>query len=187
MLSKGGVIPGFSAGITIVPQLKLGAVAMVSGREVGPGLARALVKQLLNPFQAAILRKQLKITTPPSHEPFVGVYKLQSRWISKVIGNITMENGALHFYQTPGYPRVTLLNYLKPLTFEVVYPSGLKCFVYGIGQNHERVVFDSPNNQGVSNRFTFGPFIFTRIKDNEVAKQMTLELAGTESLNFQLL
>mgnify|MGYP001795909598 CR=1 len=34
---------------------------MVSGREVGLGLAQALVKQLLNPFQAVILRKQLKV------------------------------------------------------------------------------------------------------------------------------
>ena len=39
----------------------LGAVALVSGLEVGLGLAQGLVKQLLNPFQAALLRKQLKV------------------------------------------------------------------------------------------------------------------------------
>ena len=128
-----------------------------------------------------------QITTPPSPKPFVGVYKLQSRWISKVIGNISTENGVLHFRQIPGYPRVTLLSYLEPRTFEVVYPSGLKCFVYGMGQNHERVVFDSPNDQGVSERFAFGPFVFTRIKDNEVTKQRTSESADTDSFNFQLM
>ena len=103
----------------------------------------------------------------------MGTYELQSRWIGRVTANISIESGVLLFTQTPGHPRTSRLRPVGTHEFEVVYSTGLSCFTYGLGQNHERLVFDPPGDEGHSSYFRFGPFIFTRVSSAGHVDQAT--------------
>lgn len=89
------------------------------------------------------------------------------------MANISLESGVLLFSQIPGYPSVTYLSSVKTHEFEVVYATGLTCFTYGLGQNHERLIFAPPDRDGRSQSFTFGSFLFTRITASSRLPQRT--------------
>lgn len=178
VVTKSGFVPGYSAGFAFVPEFKLGAVALVSGREVAWGLVLSIVQTLAKTMDAVLLRHQLQIQLLPNNEQYLGEYRIVSRWMPEVIVNITQENGLLLFTQLPGSLG---FSYLKPITdhaFEVIYRPGLACMAYGLGQNRERVFFDPPSTDKKSPGLKFGPFIFKRTLpvSNNVLKPRTPNL-----------
>lgn len=162
VVTKSGFVPGYSAGFAFVPEFKLGAVVLVSGREVAWRLVHSIVQTLAKTMDAVLLRQQLQIQLLPNNEQYLGEYRIVSHWMPEVIVNITQNDGLLLFTQLPGSFG---FSYLKPITdhvFEVIYRAGLDCMTYGLGQNRERVSFDPPSAGKKSPGLRFGPFIFKR-------------------------
>ncbi|KAL9972637.1 hypothetical protein ACROYT_G018984 [Oculina patagonica] len=173
VITKSGFIPGYSAGFAFVPEFKLGAVVLASGREIAWRVASSIVQTMAKTMDAVLFRQQLQIELLPNNAQYLGEYLVVSRWLPEVIVNITEDNGLLLFTQLPGSLG---FSYLKPIaehSFEVIYRSGLECSIYGLGQNRERVLFDPPSKDGKSPGLNFGPFIFKRTlpKANSVLKQ----------------
>ncbi|PFX27052.1 Beta-lactamase-like protein 3 [Stylophora pistillata] len=163
VVTKSGFVPGYSAGFAFVPEFKLGAIALVSGREVAWRLVLSIVQTLAKKMDAVLLRQQLQIQLLSNNEQYLGEYRIVSHWMPEVIVNITQENGLLLFTQLPGSLG---FSYLKPITdhvFEVIYRAGLDCMTYGLGQNRERVSFDPPSSDKKSPGLKFGPYIFKRM------------------------
>lgn len=175
VVTKSGFVPGYSAGFAFVPEFKLGAIALVSGREVAWRLVLSIVQTLAKKMDAVLLRQQLQIQLLSNNEQYLGEYRIVSHWMPEVIVNITQENGLLLFTQLPGSLG---FSYLKPITdhvFEVIYRAGLDCMTYGLGQNRERVSFDPPSSDKKSPGLKFGPYIFKRMNPvrNNVLKPRT--------------
>lgn len=162
VVSKSGFVPGYSAGFAFVPEFKLGAVVLVSGREIAWRVVQSIVETMAKTMDAVLFTQQLQIEILPNNEQYLGEYVIVSQWIPEVIVNITQQDGLLLFTQLPGSLG---FSYLKPIvthSFEVIYRAGLACSVYGLGQNRERVFFDPPSSNGKSPGLKFGPFIFKR-------------------------
>lgn len=162
IIMKTGFIPGYSAGFAFVPEFKLGAIVLVSGREFGGQAALSIVKTLSEVMDAVLLRQQLQVETVPDKQKYLGEYVIVSRWIPEVIVNITENDGLLLFTQTPGSLGWSYLKPVKEREFKVIYRPGLQCGVYGLGQDRERVTFDPPATSGKSLGLKFGPYIFKR-------------------------
>ncbi|XP_068721013.1 putative beta-lactamase-like 1 isoform X2 [Montipora capricornis] len=162
IITKTGFIPGYSAGFAFVPEFKLGAIVLVSGREFGGQAAHSIVKTLSEVMDAVLLRQQLQVETVPDKQKYLGEYVIVSRWIPEVIVNITENDGLLLFTQTPGSLGWSYLKPVKEREFKVIYRPGLQCGVYGLGQDRERVTFDPPATSGKSLGLKFGPYIFKR-------------------------
>ncbi|XP_048589554.1 putative beta-lactamase-like 1 isoform X1 [Nematostella vectensis] len=163
VVSKDGIAPGYSAGFLLLPQLKLGATVLMSGHDAAPAAAQLLVKPLAQRL-AVYMIDQMKVQVPVNPTKYTGSYRLISKWVSKVHFNITYKDNVLELHQDPGYPKDSFLSYVDHQVLELVYKPGYPCSVYGMGQNHERLVFRSPlGKDSKCSGFTFGPFVFERI------------------------
>ncbi|EDO37212.1 predicted protein [Nematostella vectensis] len=163
VVSKAGIAPGYSAGFLLLPQLKLGATVLMSGHDAAPAAAQLLVKPLAQRL-AVYMIDQMKVQVPVNPTKYTGSYRLISKWVSKVHFNITYKDNVLELHQDPGYPKDSFLSYVDHQVLELVYKPGYPCSVYGMGQNHERLVFRSPlGKDSKCSGFTFGPFVFERI------------------------
>lgn len=162
IIMKTGVMPGYSAGFAFVPEFKLGAIILVSGREFAGQAAFSVVNRLSEVMNSVLLRQQLQIETVSDSKTYLGEYVILSRWIPEVTINITEFDGLLLFTQIPGSLGWSYLKLVKDHEFEVIYRAGLQCSVYGLGQDRERVIFDPPSSSGKSLRLKFGPYLFER-------------------------
>ncbi|KAJ7393002.1 hypothetical protein OS493_008250 [Desmophyllum pertusum] len=61
VVTKSGFVPGYSAGFAFVPEFKLGAVVLISGREVAWSVVHSIVETLAKTMDALLLRQQLQI------------------------------------------------------------------------------------------------------------------------------
>lgn len=73
--------------------------------------------------------------------------------------------GRLMLKQDPGYPRFVYLSFKNNQRLQIVYPRGLSCRIYSLGQDKENVVFKHLDYDERYTKFTLGSFIFERIKD----------------------
>lgn len=71
-------------------------------------------------------------------------------------------SGRLMLKQDPGYPPFVYLSFIDPQLLQIVYPYGLPCQVYALGQDKENVNFHHLDTKGRFNRFVLGSFVFTR-------------------------
>lgn len=118
-----------------------------------------------------------QIKVPPDAYKYVGTYELVSKWIEDVVFNITLENDVLQLQQIPGFPQVSYLNYVEDRILELVYKPGFACPVYGMGQNHEKLIFKTVDSSGKSPGFQFGPFQFSRAKVNVKTRRSKMVLS----------
>lgn len=72
--------------------------------------------------------------------------------------------GRLMLRQDPGYPPHVYLSYKNSKLLQIVYPHGLSCRVYALGQDKEVITFKHLDNKGLFKQFTLGSFVFERIK-----------------------
>ncbi|XP_048589557.1 putative beta-lactamase-like 1 isoform X4 [Nematostella vectensis] len=139
------------------------ATVLMSGHDAAPAAAQLLVKPLAQRL-AVYMIDQMKVQVPVNPTKYTGSYRLISKWVSKVHFNITYKDNVLELHQDPGYPKDSFLSYVDHQVLELVYKPGYPCSVYGMGQNHERLVFRSPlGKDSKCSGFTFGPFVFERI------------------------
>lgn len=90
---------------------------------------------------------------------------LKNVWSDKVKATISIESftGRLVLKQDPGYPPYVYLSFINSKVLQVVYPHGLSCEVYSLGQDKEKVKFKHLDHKGRFKQFTLGSFNFQRI------------------------
>ena len=78
---------------------------------------------------------------------------------------ITIESltGRLILKQDPGYPPYVYLSFINSKLLQIVYPYGLACNVYALGQDKENIKFKHLDHKGRFKQFTLGSFVFKRI------------------------
>jgi hypothetical protein len=95
---------------------------------------------------------------------YTGVYILKNNWSDKVKATISIElfTGRLMLKQDPGYPPYVYLSFITSQLLQIVYPHGLACEGYALGQDNENIKFKHLDYKGRFKQFTLGSFVFKR-------------------------
>ena len=91
---------------------------------------------------------------------------MANKWSDKVHAKISMDtsSGHLKLYQDPGYPSSVYLSYVNSHLLQIIYPSGLSCQDYALGQDKEFLRFHrETHSSGRFKHFTLGSFVFERV------------------------
>ena len=90
---------------------------------------------------------------------------IKNNWSDKVKATISVESFTrrLMLKQDPGYPPYVYLSVINSHVLQIVYPHGLSCEVYALGQDKEIVRFKHLDQKGRFKQFIIGSFSFQRI------------------------
>lgn len=90
---------------------------------------------------------------------------MDNKWSDSVRAVISIETytGLLKLRQEPGYPAVVYLSFINTQQLQIVYPRGLSCEAYALGQDREFLWFQNPDSRGRLQQFTLGSFVFKRV------------------------
>lgn len=165
VFSKAGAIPGSSGALFLIPDFRFGFILLTTGQEIAPKLSQEIMKKLTKAFSSSSIGLSLEIKSPAVLTTYIGNYILDNNWSDRVQATISVESfsGLLKLSQEPGYPPFVYLSFIKSNLLQIVYPRGLSCQVYALGQNKEYLKFEQLDSTGRFKIFTLGSFVFKRI------------------------
>ncbi|XP_028397724.1 beta-lactamase-like protein 2 [Dendronephthya gigantea] len=165
-ITNAGAVPGSSSAMILLPEQKFGLVILATGQEIVPKLAQEISKKLSKTFSMNVVLNSLEIKPPPKSRRYIGLYMLKNSWSDKVKAIISIESftGRLMLKQDPGYPPFVYLSFKDHQHLQIVYPRGLTCLAYSLGQDKENIVFKHLDYEDRYSQFTLGSFVFERIK-----------------------
>ena len=164
IISKAGAVPGSSAAIILMPDQRFGLALLASGQEIVPKLAEEISMKLSESFSLNVVSKSLDIKSTRNADRYTGVYVLKNNWSDKVKATISIDSFTrrLILKQDPGYPPFVYLSFKNSQLLQIVYPHGLACDVYALGQDKEDIKFKHPDYKGRFKQFALGSFVFKR-------------------------
>ncbi|XP_046852085.1 putative beta-lactamase-like 1 [Xenia sp. Carnegie-2017] len=164
VVRKSGAVPGFSSSIILMPEVRFGFVLLASGEEIATKLANKVTMIISKKLSKYLLYKYPKITTPTDLNKYTGHYVVNNNWSDKVKATIEKDlySGRLILKQDHGYPSYVYLNAMDSKHFRIIYPYGLPCSAYSLGQDKEIVMFQQLDSKKRYKKFKLGSFIFRR-------------------------